>query len=217
VKNCALSQKKYPIQQVNYDFRKKKRPLFYQKIIYRRNESPGKEVRKRIIDVVSKTGGHIAASLGVVELTIALLNVFDPLKDRIVWDVGHQSFSWKILTGRNDKFETLRSFNGLSGFTNREESPYDAFTTGHSSTSVSAALGLACGRDLNRETGHCIAIIGDGALTGGMSFEALNHAGQLQKDKFLVILNDNAIPFHPMWEVCKNIWQECWQVVLIIP
>jgi 1-deoxy-D-xylulose-5-phosphate synthase len=156
-----------------------------------------KEVRKRIIDVVSKTGGHIAASLGVVELTIALLNVFDPLKDRIVWDVGHQSYSWKILTGRNDRFETLRSFNGLSGFTNREESPYDAFTTGHSSTSVSAALGLACGRDLNRETGHCIAIIGDGALTGGMSFEALNHAGQLQKDKFLVILNDNAMSISP--------------------
>ena len=108
-----------------------------------------KEVRKRIIDVVSKTGGHIAASLGVVELTIALLNVFDPLKDLIVWDVGHQTYTWKILTGRNDRFETLRSLNGLSGFSNRNESPYDAFTTGHSSTSISAALGMACGRALS--------------------------------------------------------------------
>jgi 1-deoxy-D-xylulose-5-phosphate synthase len=152
-----------------------------------------KEIRKRIVDVVSLNGGHIAPSLGTVELTLALLTVFDPLKDRVVWDVGHQSYAWKILTGRNERFGTLRSFEGISGFTNRDESPCDAFSTGHSSTSVSAALGLACARDLQRESGFSIAVIGDGALTGGMSFEALNHAGHLQKNKFLVILNDNAM------------------------
>jgi 1-deoxy-D-xylulose-5-phosphate synthase len=152
-----------------------------------------KEVRARIVEVVSQTGGHIAPSLGAVDFTIALLNVFDPLKDRIVWDVGHQSYGWKILTGRNAEFASLRQLNGISGFTNRDESPYDAFSTGHSSTSISAALGMACARDLNNESGHCIAVIGDGALTGGMSFEALNHAGHLQKNKFIVVLNDNAM------------------------
>ncbi len=152
-----------------------------------------REIRKRIVDVVSVNGGHIAPSLGAVELTLALLTVFDPLKDRVVWDVGHQSYAWKILTGRNDRFPTLRSLNGISGFTNRDESPCDAFSTGHSSTSVSAALGLACARDLKRESGFSVAVIGDGALTGGMSFEALNHAGHLQKNKFLVVLNDNAM------------------------
>jgi 1-deoxy-D-xylulose-5-phosphate synthase len=111
----------------------------------------------------------------------------------VVWDVGHQSYAWKILTGRNARFDTLRTLNGLSGFTNRSESEYDSFGTGHSSTSVSAALGMAAGRDILAETGHSIAIIGDGALTGGMSFEALNHAGHLQKDKLIVILNDNAM------------------------
>ncbi len=152
-----------------------------------------KEVRKRIVDVVSVSGGHIAPSLGTVELAVALLFVFDPLSDRVVWDVGHQSYAWKILTGRNDRFDTLRSLGGISGFTNRDESPCDAFSTGHSSTSISAALGIACGSELKQEKNHCIAVIGDGALTGGMSFEALNHAGHLQKDKFLVILNDNAM------------------------
>jgi len=152
-----------------------------------------KEVRARIVEVVSETGGHIAPSLGAVDFTIALLKLFDPLKDRIVWDVGHQSYGWKILTGRNAEFVSLRQLNGISGFTNRSESPCDAFTTGHSSTSISAALGMACARDINQEKGHCIAVIGDGALTGGMSFEALNHAGHLQKDKFIVVLNDNAM------------------------
>lgn len=150
-----------------------------------------KEVRTRIVEVVSQTGGHLAPSLGTVDLTVTLLYLFDPLVDRIVWDVGHQSYAWKILTGRNARFDTLRQYQGISGFTNREESPYDAFTTGHSSTSISAALGIACGRDLNGEKGHCLAIIGDGALTGGISFEALNYGGHLQKDKFIVILNDN--------------------------
>jgi 1-deoxy-D-xylulose-5-phosphate synthase len=152
-----------------------------------------KEVRQRIVDVVSVTGGHVAPSLGAVEITISLLNVFDPLADRVVWDVGHQSYAWKILTGRNDRFPTLRQFGGLSGFTNRDESPYDAFSTGHSSTSISAALGFSCANDILGEGGHSIAVIGDGALTGGMSFEALNHAGHLQKNKFIVILNDNTM------------------------
>lgn len=151
------------------------------------------EVRDRIIDVVTKNGGHIAPSLGAVDITLALLNVFDPLLDRVTWDVGHQSYAWKILTGRNERFDTLRQLGGLSGFTNRDESPYDAFSTGHSSTSISAALGIAAARDLKQEEGHSIAVIGDGALTGGMSFEALNHAGHLQPDKFIVILNDNTM------------------------
>ncbi len=152
-----------------------------------------KEVRKRIVSVTSKIGGHIAPSLGTVDFTIALLRVFDPLIDRIVWDVGHQAYAWKILTGRQNRFETIRSYGGLSGFTNRSESEYDAFGTGHSSTSISAALGIACGRDHLGESGYSVAIIGDGALTGGMSFEALNHAGHLQKDRLIVILNDNAM------------------------
>jgi len=149
------------------------------------------EVRKRIIDVISQNGGHLAPSLGTVELTLALLKVFNPPRDTVVWDVGHQAYAWKILTGRNNRFETIRTFGGLSGFTSRAESPYDAFGAGHSSTSISAALGMAAGRDLTFGEGHCVAIIGDGALTGGMAFEALNHSGQLQKDKFVVILNDN--------------------------
>jgi len=152
-----------------------------------------KEVRKRIISVCAHNGGHIAPSLGTVDLTIALLHTFDPSIDQIVWDVGHQAYAWKILTGRNDRFETLRTLGGISGFPNRSESSYDPFGTGHSSTSISAALGIACGRDQQKQEGHSIAIIGDGALTGGMSFEALNHAGHLQKDKFIVILNDNAM------------------------
>jgi len=151
------------------------------------------ELRDRIISVVAKTGGHIAPSLGTVDFTLALLNVFNPMKDRIVWDVGHQSYAWKILTGRNERFDTLRQYGGLSGFTNIHESPYDAFSTGHSSTSISAALGMAAARDLKQEHFHSIAVIGDGALTGGMSFEALNHAGHLQPDNFIVILNDNAM------------------------
>ncbi len=151
------------------------------------------EVRERIIDVVSKNGGHIAPSLGTVDLTLALLTVFNPISDRIVWDVGHQSYAWKILTGRNDRFDSLRQLGGISGFTNRDESPFDAFSTGHSSTSISAALGIAAGRDLKEEDGHSIAVIGDGALTGGMSFEALNHTGHVQPENFIVVLNDNAM------------------------
>ncbi len=149
-----------------------------------------KEIRDIIIDTVSKTGGHLASSLGAVDLTIALHYVFDSPNDKIIWDVGHQSYAHKILTGRRDKFKTLRQHKGIAGFPKAKESPHDAFDTGHSSTSISAALGIAAARDLKKETNQVIAIIGDGALTGGMSFEALNHAGALKKD-ILVILNDN--------------------------
>ncbi len=148
------------------------------------------DVRKRIIQVTAKTGGHVAPSLGATDLAIALLKMFDPLKDRIVWDVGHQSYAYKILTERNEQFETLRQFNGLSGFNNIFESKYDAYGVGHASTSISAALGIAVAKEMKGKNGRTIAVIGDGALTGGMSFEALNHAGHLKKD-MIVILNDN--------------------------
>ena len=148
------------------------------------------EVRKRIIEVTALNGGHVAPSLGATDIAIALLYVFDPIHDRIVWDVGHQSYAYKILTGRNDKFDTLRQFEGLSGFNNLSESKYDAFGVGHSSTSISASLGIAVAKETLGEGGKAVAIIGDGALTGGMAFEALNHAGHLQKD-MIVILNDN--------------------------
>jgi 1-deoxy-D-xylulose-5-phosphate synthase len=148
------------------------------------------EIRNRIIEVTAKNGGHVAPSLGATDLTLALLKVFDLETDKIVWDVGHQSYAYKILTERNDRFESLRQLNGISGFNNVFESKYDSFGVGHASTSISAALGIAIARGTKNEKGHNIALIGDGALTGGMSFEALNHAGHLQKD-MIVILNDN--------------------------
>lgn len=148
------------------------------------------EIRQFLIDSVSKTGGHLASNLGVVELTLALHKVFDSPKDKIVWDVGHQSYVHKILTGRKDQFDTLRQFSGLSGFPKRHESPHDHFDTGHSSTSISAALGMASVRDLKKQDYSVVAVIGDGALTGGMAFEALNHAGDSKKN-VIVVLNDN--------------------------
>ncbi|MCB5230555.1 MAG: 1-deoxy-D-xylulose-5-phosphate synthase [Candidatus Cloacimonas sp.] len=150
------------------------------------------EVRERIIEVTSKTGGHIAPSLGATDIAIALLKVFDPLENRIVWDVGHQSYAYKILTGRNEQFDTLRQFDGISGFNNIFESKYDAFGVGHSSTSISAALGIKIADDLQGKDQRTIAVIGDGALTGGMAFEGLNHTGHLQKE-LIVILNDNTM------------------------
>ena len=148
------------------------------------------DIRELIINTVSKTGGHLASNLGVVELTIALHSVFNMPKDKIVWDVGHQSYVHKILTGRKDKIPTLRQFEGLAGFPKAKESEYDSFDTGHSSTSISAALGMAIARDLKHEDNHVIAVIGDGALTGGMALEALNHAGSM-KTNLTVVLNDN--------------------------
>ena len=155
-----------------------------------------KEIRKYLIESVSKTGGHLASNLGVVELTLALHTIFDTNKDKIVWDVGHQSYIHKILTGRRDRFDTLRQYKGLSGFPKRKESHHDHFDTGHSSTSISAALGMAAVRDLKKEKHSIVAVIGDGALTGGMAFEALNHAGQCKKN-IIVVLNDNEMSISP--------------------
>lgn len=154
------------------------------------------EIRQCIVDVVSKTGGHLASSLGVVELTIALHYVFDVPKDKIVWDVGHQSYAHKLLTGRRDRFPTLRQHGGLSGFPRISESSCDAFTTGHSSTSISAALGIACAKRLKHEKGKVIAVIGDGSMTAGIAYEGLNQAGDLHKD-MIVILNDNDLSISP--------------------
>lgn len=148
------------------------------------------EIRKFLIRTISKTGGHLASNLGVVELTLALHSVFDFSKDRIVWDVGHQSYVHKILTGRKKDFPTLRSYGGLSGFPKTSESEYDAFNTGHSSTSASAAMGMARARDLSGDNYDVVAVFGDGALTGGMIFEALNDAGH-SNNKVIFILNDN--------------------------
>ncbi len=150
------------------------------------------EIREFLISNVSKTGGHLAANLGVVELTLALHQVFDVEYDRVVWDVGHQSYTHKILTGRAERFGTLRQFGGISGFPKSEEHDADAFNTGHSSTSISAATGFAVAAKLKNENRTGIAVIGDGALTGGMAFEALNHAGSLQIP-LVVVLNDNGI------------------------
>ncbi|WP_334110180.1 1-deoxy-D-xylulose-5-phosphate synthase [Thermodesulfitimonas autotrophica] len=148
------------------------------------------ELRELIIETVAQTGGHLAPNLGVVELTIALHRVFQAPRDKIVWDVGHQCYAHKILTGRRERFKTLRQFGGISGFPCRDESVYDAFGAGHASTSISAALGLAKARDFNQEDYAVVAVIGDGALTGGMALEALNHAGHI-KANFIVVLNDN--------------------------
>lgn len=148
------------------------------------------ETRERIIDVCSRNGGHLAPSLGTVELTLALLSTFDLSRDKLVWDVGHQSYAYKILTGRNRAFDTLRQKDGLAGFPRMSESPYDFFGVGHSSTSISAALGMATARDLKGLDNHVIAVIGDGALTGGEAFEGLNLAGHLGK-RLIVVLNDN--------------------------
>ncbi len=154
------------------------------------------EVRDETINVVSKTGGHLGAGLGVVELTVALHHVFDTPKDQLIWDVSHQVYPHKILTGRKDRMHTLRQGGGLSGFAKRSESEYDTFGAGHGGTSISAALGMAVARDFNKDTNHVIAIIGDGSLTAGMAYEAMNNAGYL-KSKMIVILNDNEMAIAP--------------------
>ena len=165
-------------------------PVKIQKLNNNKIEKLAKEIREFLIDNVSKSGGHLASNLGVVELTLALFKNFDFEKDRIIWDVGHQSYVYKMLTGRRHKFSTLRQFNGLSGFPKREESKYDYFDTGHSSTSLSAASGMARARDILDKDYNVVAVIGDGALTGGMAIEALNDIGY-NKSKVIIILNDN--------------------------
>jgi 1-deoxy-D-xylulose-5-phosphate synthase len=156
------------------------------------------EIRNLLIETVAKTGGHLAPNLGVVELTIALHRVFNTPKDKLIWDVGHQCYIHKIITGRRESFETLRRFGGISGFPSRDESIYDVFGTGHASTSISAALGLAKARDLNQDNHAVAAVIGDGALTGGMALEALNYAGHI-KANIIVVLNDNEM------SIAKNV------------
>lgn len=167
-----------------------KSPEDIKKLNNQQLEELAEELREFLIEKVSKTGGHLASNLGVVELTLALHHVFDTPKDKIVWDVGHQSYVHKILTGRHAQFDTLRQSGGISGFPKVKESPHDCFDTGHSSTSISAALGIAKARDIKQENYSVIAVIGDGALTGGMAFEALNDAGR-SPNNLIVILNDN--------------------------
>jgi 1-deoxy-D-xylulose-5-phosphate synthase len=154
------------------------------------------EIRELLVSRVSKNGGHLASNLGIVELTVALHRVFDSPKDRIIWDVGHQSYVHKLLTGRREQFPSLRQYQGLSGFSDRDESLHDAFTTGHGGTSISAALGMALTRDLTHSDHHVVAVIGDGCLTCGMTYEALNHAGHLGT-RFIVVLNDNGMSISP--------------------
>ena len=165
-------------------------PKDLKKLNIREKEQLATEIRELILDVVSKNGGHLASNLGVVELTIALHSVFDMPKDKMVWDVGHQTYVHKILTGRKECMDTLRKLNGIAGFPKTSESEYDSFNTGHSSTSISVALGMARARDIKKEDNQVIAIIGDGALTGGMALEAINEAGA-SKSNLIVVLNDN--------------------------
>ncbi len=154
------------------------------------------ELRELLVTRVSENGGHLASNLGAVELTVALHRVFDSPQDKIVWDVGHQSYVHKLLTGRTERFSSLRQYQGLSGFPDRDESPHDAFTTGHGGTSISAALGMALTRDLTGGGHHVVAIIGDGCLTCGMTYEALNHAGHLGT-RLIVVVNDNGMSISP--------------------
>src|SRR5438093_3375701 len=154
------------------------------------------EVRQRLIDVVSQTGGHIGAGLGVVELTVALCAAFESPRDKIVWDVGHQGYPCKILTGRNDRLQTLRQRGGLSGFLRRDESEHDQFGAGHAGTALSAAFGMATARDLRGEDFAVVAVVGDGAMTCGLPYEALNTAGGSGRD-IIVVLNDNGMSIAP--------------------
>ncbi len=154
------------------------------------------ELRQETIDAVSVTGGHFGAGLGVVELTTAIHYVFDTPRDRLIWDVGHQAYPHKILTGRRDRIRTLRTGGGLSGFTKRSESDYDPFGAAHSSTSISAGLGMAVARDLSGGKNNVIAVIGDGAMSAGMAYEAMNNAGAMNS-RLIVILNDNDMSIAP--------------------
>ena len=168
------------------------------KLNIKEKEQLADEIREYLIQTISKTGGHLASNLGVVELTIALESVFELPKDKIIWDVGHQSYVHKIINGRREKLKKIRQFGQISGFPKTKESETDCFNTGHSSTSISAALGMAIARDIKKEKYNIVAVIGDGALTGGMALEALNHVGSLKK-KMIIILNDNEM------SISKNI------------
>tara|TARA_Y100000817_G_scaffold142052_1_gene111298 strand:- start:56 stop:676 length:621 start_codon:yes stop_codon:yes gene_type:complete len=154
------------------------------------------ELRTELIEVVSETGGHLGAGLGVVEMTVALHYVFNTPKDKLVWDVGHQCYPHKIITGRKEKIRTLRKGGGLSGFTKRSESEYDPFGAAHSSTSISSTLGMATAKKLSNDNNNVVAVIGDGAMSAGMAYEAMNNAGAM-KSKLIVILNDNDMSIAP--------------------
>ena len=168
------------------------------KLTIKEKEDLAKDIREYILQIVSENGGHLASNLGVVELTLALESVFNPETDKIVWDVGHQSYVHKILNGRKNELKNIRKFNGIAGFPKTIESKTDCFNTGHSSTSISAAMGMAKARDLKNEKHSVIAVIGDGALTGGMALEALNHIGS-SNTNVIVVLNDNEM------SISKNI------------
>jgi len=171
-------------------------PCQIRTLTYEQLQQLAREIRERIITTVAETGGHLAPNLGVVELTIALHHVFDAAHDRIIWDVGHQAYAHKLLTGRQAQFHTLRQFGGISGFPKRGESRFDAFDTGHSGTSISAALGMTVAQHLKGSSARSIAVIGDGSMTGGMAFEAMNHAGDLAKN-LIIVLNDNEMSISP--------------------
>jgi len=171
-------------------------PSDLKKVPFDQLEKVCNELRDYIIDSVAVHGGHFGASLGVVELTTALHYVFDAPKDQLIWDVGHQAYGHKILTGRREIFHTNRKYKGISGFPKRSESEYDAFGVGHSSTSISAAVGMAKGRDLKKSDEQIVAIIGDGSMTAGLAFEGLNNAGTLKSD-MIIVLNDNNMSIDP--------------------
>ena len=179
-----------------YNIKEIKNPSFIKELSNRQMNILCKDIRTFLIDSLAKTGGHLSSNLGVVELTVALHKVFDSPQDKIIWDVGHQSYIHKILTGRASQFPTLRQYQGLSGFPKRKESEHDCWETGHASTSISAAVGMAYARDLNKDDYHVIAVIGDGSMTGGMAYEALNHIGHTNK-RLIVILNDNEMAISP--------------------
>ena len=187
-----------------FDIEKIKDPSFIKKLSTPEMQVLCQDIRTFLINSLSKTGGHVSSNLGVVELTVAMHKVFDSPKDKFIWDVGHQVYIHKILTGRADQFSTLRQFKGLSGFPKRKESAHDCWETGHASTSISAAVGMAYARDLSQEDYHVVAVIGDGSLTGGMAYEALNHIGHTNK-RLIVIINDNEMAISPNVGALHNI------------
>ena len=174
-----------------------KDPKFLKKLNINECEDLAKSMREFILDKVSKNGGHLSSNLGIVDLTIAMLKVFDAEKDIILFDVGHECYPYKILTGRSEQFDTLRKFNGLSGFQSLNESKYDRYEAGHSSTSIGSGLGFAIARDLNKENHHVITVIGDGSISNGLAYEAINHLGDL-KTKQIIIFNK----FHCIFSIC---------------
>ena len=177
------------------DLNKIKDPSFLKQMNNEELEKLSTTIRKEIIEKVSKTGGHLSSNLGIVDLTLALYKAFNPPKDKIIFDVGHQCYTQKIITGRYKEFDKLRKYKGLSGFQKRKESIYDVYEAGHSSTSISAAAGFAYARDLNKENYNVVAIIGDGSIGNGLAYEALNHIGEL-KTKIIHKTMNNYEPIH---------------------